>query len=218
MKNDEILVAVSSEKRLIVEPIWLNPVDDIEGPLYLEYIKNNPKYDKVYLRETVYKMLKKASEVLPDDFALILRAGHRPLEVQIKLLNMVMQQYLENNPNSTDKEAMIYARIFVSDPKIKIPPHCCGSAVDVDVVNKKTQQLVDFGCPVNTDSEIAYLNTGLINKDQQKNRKMLLNTMIKSGFAPFESEWWHYSFGDQVWASYYKKDKILYNTIEPTFS
>ena len=37
--------------------------------------------------------------------------------------------------------------------------------------------------------------------------------MLEEGFAPYDGEWWHFSFGDKEWAFYYKKDKALFNQI-----
>jgi zinc D-Ala-D-Ala dipeptidase len=34
--------------------------------------------------------------------------------------------------------------------------------------------------------------------------------MVEAGFAPYQLEWWHFSFGDQNWAAYYGLESSLY--------
>lgn len=215
-QSSEILVAVNNSERLLVEPIWERPIDKIEGKLYQKYIQKNPRYNQVFVRQTVEKRLNTASSNLPKNYKLILRAGHRPMQVQLDLFKMLKLQYLNDNPNSSDLQAVEYARTFVSDPTVKLPPHCCGSAIDVDVLNIATNSLVDFGCPMNTDNEIAFSDSTLISSRQSANRKMLNKAMINAGFAPFKYEWWHFSYGDQVWADFYHQ-QVLYGLIEPQF-
>ena len=43
---------------------------------------------------------------------------------------------------------------------------------------------------------------------------MLREYMIKEGFAPYDGEWWHFSYGDKEWAFYYDKEKALYNQVD----
>lgn len=212
--SDEPLVPVVSSKYLLVEPIWEKPIDELEGPLYQDYIRENPSYTQLLLRSTVADMVLDASRNLPDQYKLVLRAGHRPLEVQIKLLGMVKQEYIQKHPEVTEEQALAFARTYVSDPAVKLPPHCCGAAVDVDVIDRQTNELVDFGCPVNTDDEIAALESDKITPQQRENRQMLVTAMTGAGFATFVHEWWHFSYGDQTWADAYKKSGPIYGLID----
>ena len=211
----EALVSVQSGKRLRAEPIWQFHIDNLEGPLYQKYIKDHPKYDAVYVRRTLAMMLDEASTLLPSHLQLVVRAGHRPLEVQTKLLQALIREHKLANPTVTDREALEFARTYVSDPAIKLPPHCCGAAVDVDVFDTSANELVDFGCPINTESEISFLHSEIITKTQRVNRMILLEAMLTVGFASCSSEWWHYSYGDQEWANFYQIPQSLYGIIQP---
>ncbi len=200
---------------MLVEPIWEKPIDEIEGPLYQEYIVKNPGYNEVFIRPKAAEMLQNAAASLPKRYRLVIRAGHRPLAVQYKLIEMVKNSYKKDNPHTDEQTALQFARTYVADPAVKNPPHCCGAAVDVDVIDRKTGNLVDFGCPVNTDNEISHLNTDKITQKQQFNRDILHESMLDAGFAPFATEWWHFSYGDQNWANYYKQPNAIYGLIEP---
>ncbi len=213
--NKELLVPIISNEHLLIEPIWEKPIDEIEGPLYQEYIKKNPSYNQILVRESVAKKLEQASRKLDKKYRMIVRAGHRPLAVQYKLLEMVKNSYKTDNPKAKEQEALEFARTYVADPSIKKPPHCCGAAVDVDVMDRKKGGLVDFGCPVNTDDDISFLNTNKINAEQKANRDMLHRAMLGVGFAPYAHEWWHFSYGDATWAKFYGKATVMYGLIEP---
>jgi D-alanyl-D-alanine dipeptidase len=91
---------------------------------------------------------------------------------------------------------------------------CSGAAIDVDVMDLRTGKLVDFGCPVNTDDEIAGLTTTRLSARQQKNREILQAAMLGAGFASFQSEWWHFSYGDKTWAQFYGLEVPTYGLID----
>ncbi|MEB3151272.1 MAG: M15 family metallopeptidase, partial [Sphaerospermopsis sp.] len=37
-------------------------------------------------------------------------------------------------------------------------------------------------------------------QEYHRHRELLLNVMLKAGFQRNPREWWHFSFGDQMWA------------------
>lgn len=214
MRDNEPLVPVHSSERLLVEPIWVNPIDDIEGPLYQEYRREHPEYNDILVRASVADLLQQAATYLPAGYRLVMRAGHRPIAVQYKLIDKVKNKQLIEHPEATEAEALAFARQFVADPAIKLPPHCCGAAVDVDVIDLRKQQLVDFGCPMNTDDDISFLTTDKISEEQKSNRTMLVRAMQSAGFASFVTEWWHFSYGDENWANHYHKKAPIYSLID----
>ncbi|HVW23467.1 MAG TPA: M15 family metallopeptidase [Candidatus Saccharimonadales bacterium] len=209
------LVALKSTKHLKIDPIWRTQIDEFEGGLYSAYIAKHPAYNALFVRPEVAKKLHSAAQSLSANWQLIVRAGHRPLEVQQNLLKSLQADFLEHNPEARPEEALAHARQYVSDPTIMTPPHCSGAAVDVDVLDIKTGKLVDFGCPMNTASEKAHLHSQEINQAQYANRLILLKAMLQAGFASNFNEWWHYSYGDYQWARFYSQERMLYGIIEP---
>ncbi len=43
-----------------------------------------------------------------------------------------------------------------------------------------------------------------------KRRSLLLSVMEKAGFVQHPKEWWHFSYGDQLWSWLSKKDFAIY--------
>lgn len=206
-------VKVKSSNRILVEPNWTLE-NDWEGKRYADYIAEHPRYDGVYLRSEVAKRLQGAAENLDNIYKLVVRAGHRPIEVQKRILVECAEEYREEHPEISEAEALEHARTFVSDPDITLPPHVCAAAVDVDVIDTETDKLLDFGSKMNDDTEKSFLYYPDLTDTQKANRLMLTTAMLDAGFASCMPEWWHFSYGDQVWAWFYGEDSSLYSPVD----
>jgi len=81
------------------------------------------------------------------------------------------------------------------------PPHSTGAAVDLTLVNEHNTEL-DMGSAIDEISPRSHPNyfadvpEGL---EFHTNRQLLLNCMTAAGFRQHPHEWWHFSFGDQMW-------------------
>lgn len=213
LNQQDPLVLVRSSEKIVVEPIW-QKADDFEGRMYAAYRADHPEYDGVYVRSELLKRLEKAANSLSEPYKLVIRAGHRPLAVQKRLLHDAIQDYKDEHADASNEEALQHARLYVSDPAIKLPPHCCGAAVDVELLDAASGRYVDFGSPLNEDSARSHLHFNKITPQQEANRLLLIVTMLKAGFSSYYPEWWHYSYGDEVWAWFYHKDTCLYGLVE----
>jgi D-alanyl-D-alanine dipeptidase len=209
---EDPLMRVEPSSKIIIEPVWTLE-GDFEGGMYADYIAQHPEYDGVYVRSELLKRLEKAAESLGEQYKLVVRAGHRPLDVQRRLLKECMQDYKDDHPEVSDAEALEHARTFVSDPDISQPPHCCGTAIDVELFDVTSNKLVDFGSAMNVDDDISYLHYDEITPEQKANRMLLLRTMLEQGLASVAFEWWHFSYGDQTWAWFYGEPDSLYGLI-----
>lgn len=213
LNQQDPLVKVEPSEKIIVEPIWTLK-GDFEGGMYADYIVEHPEYDGIYVRFELLKRLENVANSLDKQYQLVVRAGHRPIAVQKRLLKECAQDYKDDNPGISDEEALEHARTFVSDPDEMLPPHCCGAAVDVDLMDTTTGELVDFGSPVNLDEDISFLHYDDITPAQRSNRVLLLTTMLEQGLASTAFEWWHFSYGDEVWAWFYGNADSLYGLID----
>jgi zinc D-Ala-D-Ala dipeptidase len=89
------------------------------------------------------------------------------------------------------------------------PPHSTGAAVDVTLVND-AGEIVDMGSPIDELSERShpsyYTNNDHPDAPQyHAHRQLLHDVMLKAGFQRNPREWWHFSFGDQMWAWLYNQ-------------
>ncbi len=211
--NDDPLIKVTPSDTILVEPNWTIP-GDFEGGMYADYISEHPEYDGIFIRSGLLKRLKIAADFLKPPYKLVIRAGHRPIAVQKRLLKECADDFKIDNPNVSDDEALEHARTFVSDPDTTLPPHVCGAAVDVEIINSSTGKYLDFGSNMNEDNDKSFLYYPDLNGEQKENRLMLATAMLEAGFASCKTEWWHYSYGDQLWAWFYGEKNSLYSPID----
>jgi D-alanyl-D-alanine dipeptidase len=130
----------------------------------------------VYIRKVVGDSLVAANKYLLKNFSLKLKVfdAYRPLSVQ-KIMWEIM-------PNED----------YVANPK-KGSRHNRGAAVDVTLVDLAGNEL-DMGTKYDDFTEKAFTTYEDLPEQILKNRRLLKDTMIKFGFIPFKSEWWHYDF------------------------
>ncbi len=210
---DDPLVEIASSAKILVEPCW-TVEKDWEGQRYRDYIAKHPDYKGVYVRSEVAKRLVEAASDLEDIYRFVIRAGHRPIEVQRRILLDCADDYKRDHPEASDEEALEHARTFVSDPDITLPPHVVGAALDIDVINVQTGEFLDFGSKMNDDSDKSFLYYPDLTDEQKSNRLMLVSIMLDAGFASCKPEWWHFSYGDQVWAWFYGEPNSLYDPVD----
>jgi D-alanyl-D-alanine dipeptidase len=86
-------------------------------------------------------------------------------------------------------------------------PHSTGSAVDLTLVYRETRQPLFMGGLFDDVTEDAWTDAyerrtvvSMSDAEAQANRRLLYWAMSEAGFANNPTEWWHYSWGDQMWA------------------
>ena len=50
-----------------------------------------------------------------------------------------------------------------------------------------------------------------LTEEQRRNRRVLVDAMQRAGFVNYPAEWWHFSYGDKMWAAYSNKRAALYD-------
>ena len=181
------------------------------------------------LRKEVVNRLVKVNDYLisKNCFYLLIYDSWRPLEVQefmFKRAFLLECEKLEIEPSKVNKK--LYPSIlkkvekFWAYPSFNSrfpPPHSTGGALDVCLADKN-------GNPVEMGSEIDQMDESSnpdfyenVNNEEaiiwNSRRNLLRDIMTKFGFAQHPNEWWHFSYGDQLWAWKNKKTNALYGKI-----
>ncbi len=87
------------------------------------------------------------------------------------------------------------------DPRTP-PPHSTGAAVDLTLVDRSGEP-VPMGSAIDAlgpASHPDHFATDLHQATAHHNRLQLRQVMLAAGFVMHPWEWWHFSFGDQLWA------------------
>ncbi|MBR2081647.1 MAG: M15 family metallopeptidase [Elusimicrobiaceae bacterium] len=80
--------------------------------------------------------------------------------------------------------------------------HTRGSTIDLTIV-KQDGSFVDMGGTFDLFSERSHPDYKKLTKQQKANRKILRDAMIKAGFKPLETEWWHFTLKDEPYKDTY---------------
>ncbi len=160
-------------------------------------------FNKLTLADTLLKKINK-------DYQIMVVYGYRSMEKQVKYFNEEIKKYEKDFDNQLDLYEFVHEKIAVP----KVSGHPTGGAVDVVIFDMKKGEIIDFGTKVHdfddSKSYITYMN---ISDKAYSNRIMLRNIMMQVGFAPYDGEWWHFSYGDSEWAYYYQEKEYLYSQV-----
>ena len=81
--------------------------------------------------------------------------------------------------------------------------HSRGSTIDLTLFDMKTGKEVDMGGTFDYFGELSHPDYKKITKSQYKNRMILRDAMIKYGFKPLATEWWHFTLKDEPYPDIY---------------
>lgn len=169
--------------------------------------------DDIYVRSALVPMLisaRKALKTVYPDYELEIVCGYRHPEVQEIAFNSFRDQIKAENPSLEGEELNEAANRFVAIPEVA--GHPTGGAVDVMLIDSDGNY-VDMGTDLDDDSKDCYVHSPFIDKAAWHRRQILRNSMLQAGFAPTDSEWWHFSYGDREWATYYKQPAAIFEQI-----
>ncbi|GKX68059.1 M15 family metallopeptidase [Inconstantimicrobium mannanitabidum] len=87
--------------------------------------------------------------------------------------------------------SIVKDRRFIADPYLHGSRHNRGCAVDITLVDENGKEL-EMPTGFDEFSTAAYRNNPNMSATAKKNLDLLTSTMIKHGFKPIETEWWHF--------------------------
>ncbi|GHB09007.1 M15 family metallopeptidase [Modicisalibacter luteus] len=176
-----------------------------------------------YVREGVYRRLLAVARSLPSGLQLVVLDGWRPWRVQQYLFDTLYESIRAHHGEADEAQLLTRTREFVSvpsrDPQAP-SPHLTGGAVDVTLCDEDGLML-DMGTLFD-EAVPASHTAALENQDELDDRlvrardyrRLLFHAMREQGFTNLPSEWWHYDFGDQLWAHYGDHGRALYGPAE----
>ena len=148
------------------------------------------QYQGVRVRKSVAVMLKNAQSRLPPHFELKVVSGFR---------NETEQLALHEKFGNTQQVATESG-------------HTTGGAVDVILVYCGKE--VDCGSPYLEFKAKTPTWSRELSYSQRRNRFILYNAMTSAGFVNYPLEWWHFCYGDKMYAAYKFEKKAFYGKTE----
>ena len=213
--------------KLIAIPSYFNFLDP--HPYYRLGAPYKDKNSIWKLREDVVDRLVKVNDYLisKNCFHLLIYDSWRPLEVQEFMFKRAFLLECEkSNIPASFENIKSYSFILKKVEKFWAypsydsscpPPHSTGGALDV-CLSDKNGNIVKMGGKVDQMDETSNPNFYANIKNEEaiiwnSRRHLLREIMTKFGFAQHPNEWWHFSYGDQLWAWKNKKENAIYGKI-----
>ncbi len=209
-----IIINECQEPLIAIDPnifILENP------PPYAKLGANYGEKSPYFVRESVGKKLiivrEKLQQIKPH-WQIKIFDAYRPVEVQQFMVdysfNSVLQEQDLRITELTKAEIdSIWAQVYKmwavpSFDRATPPPHSTGAAVDLTLIDTDGK-IVDMGGEIDDlgdRSDPNYYNNAKDDREliYRANRELLNNIMTAVDFCRHPNEWWHFSFGDQLWA------------------
>ena len=81
--------------------------------------------------------------------------------------------------------------------------HSRGSTVDLTLFDMASQRDLDMGGTFDFFGERSHPDYAGVSESQHENRMLLQRQMVKHGFRPLDSEWWHFTLENEPWPDTY---------------
>lgn len=202
------------------EPLVAIPLEKFAVELPHPYEKLGANYggrSPYYLRQGIVKALLQSQERLQQlhsGWRIKIFDAYRPLAVQQFMVDysfalLLKQRGLTQKKLTPDMERECWQEVYKiwaipSDNRATPPPHSTGAAVDITLVDAGGNTL-DMGGEIDELSPRShpdfYAKSSKPEALEYQARRQLLNEIMTfTKFRRHPGEWWHFSFGDQMWA------------------
>lgn len=172
--------------------------------------------DKMDLRLAVAQRLNQATlnleKALPEAKFKVTYAYRHPVN-QKRYYAQACTAIRVEHPNWDENQVRSAAHLLVAYPEVA--GHPTGGAIDLTI--RLGDHDLDMGTNIANFTDIELIRTfcTVISPTQRAHRMLLRELMMEQGFAPFDGEWWHFSYGDREWAGYYGKSHAIYGHVVP---
>lgn len=179
--------------------------------------------EKIFLRRGLAFKLKGIDLSLrPLGLRLLIQEGYRPPPVQRFVRDFsVLKGLRKENPKLAETELQEKVKMFAAsangDPISSPPPHMTGGAADLTIVYTEGGEQVNMGKGgglYNTAFPDALEVLGPEFEEARRFRRLLFWLAQRQGIVVNPTEWWHHSWGDQMWAWATKAPYAMYGVAE----
>jgi len=187
------------------------------------------KKSPFYLRKSVVILLEKAQKRLQREkrgYRVKIFDAFRPIDVQrfmmeydkervsIERYEVSFTHLLKTQQSEVKNVVSHFWSPIERDVALSPPPHSTGGALDLTLVDESGVML-DMGSEIDelTEASRADFFHGT-RTEYEKNRELLKDVMTNVGFTQLPTEWWHFSYGDQIWAVDKAKERAIYGVVD----
>lgn len=180
-------------------------VTEREDPVQMTVFKEtdriflNPQFrDDWRIRIEIRKRIEEASTTLPDGLAFMIFEAYRSRQQQQKIWDPLYAKLQRENPRWDKDELYMETSRWISPPDGFGSGHQAGAAVDITLATLD-QRPLDMGTSMNEQTMLSVTGSPVA-KAIRKNRDLLITALAAQGLVNYPNEWWHFSYGDRLWA------------------
>ena len=161
----------------------------------------------------IERLLKAAKDVSNKGYRLHIYQMYRSPEDQAERRATLYKELKKKYPNYDD---MVILQMVNKRAAGVGGGHQTGGAVDLSLCEKNGKEL-DMGTQYREFNFMTATHSHALNDDQRSNRIVLLKAMQSAGFVNYPAEWWHFAYGDKMWAAYSNKRVAIYDVCKMYF-
>ncbi len=173
------------------------------------FLDRHPMHGRKSVVEKLYMV---AAELKKEGYGLHVFQIYRSPEEQAGRKESVRKELRKSHPDLSQED---YERLVDLNVAGVGGGHQSGGAVDLTICDKDGNDL-DMGTRYLEHNNKTITESKHIESEQKLYRRILKEEMQRAGFINYPAEWWHYAYGDRMWAVYKNKGYAIYDNI--TFS
>ena len=171
---------------------------------------------KYLVREELIEKIGKISEKLTQqNKTLVIRSAWRSFKHQQLLWDANVKKIQHKFQGRSIDEIHEIVSYFIAP--FNKSTHSTGGALDVLILDNKTNKILDFGTNKGLKIELSehcYPLHPSISSRAKNNRKLMMDLMEQEDFVCDLKEYWHFDFGNIGWGIEKGKDHAIFGIIE----
>ena len=223
MNSEEYCEMVEQQHHLLMQRIPTMPIRDdgselislLDSGFDLVFEPSIMKDYRYLVRSAVYDKIGRISRLLSDmNRRLIIRSVWRSFDHQQLLWVRNLEVARNQNPDKSSDEIERITLEFTASREKSM--HSTGGAVDALIYDSENDCVMDFGTnngfKLDLNTRCYPLHPG-ISPEAKKNRKILMGLFENEDFACDMTEYWHFDYGNVMWALEKGRDHSIYGIL-----
>ena len=202
--------------------LTLNGIDiyETEQPPYLVDLMKEREFffckkftSEFLLRRKVCDKIKSAQNLLPQGYRFLIYEAFRTRQRQIELWDNIIAHLHKEHPEWDPAQYTFEANKFIANPHGFGSGHQAAAAVDITLCDDAGQEFL-MGTNVQEFTAMTRTNSNTIKQEERNRRTILRNALETQGVINYPDEWWHFSYGDRLWAEVTGRNATFYAPVE----
>lgn len=158
---------------------------------------------KIYLsQQAAARLAEVQAELASDNLGLKVFDGYRPQRAVDHFVRWA-QDLRDNRMQSRYYPAVAKEHLFRDGYIAARSGHTRGSTVDLTLVHLHTGEELDMGSPWDFFDPMSWPDSRAVTEQHYANRMRLREIMLRHGFNPLATEWWHFTLREEPFPEQY---------------